>query len=332
MTDTTTEAPSPYQWYWDQLAGKAVAVDHNTPMSGCYRSQYKDKQTGEITLNAYVYWYVDDQLYCLRNGKLMDEQRARETWPYVALKAISQEMVDAFMETGRWPDESEASHADRQVMKSTDDNAPDPTSIAGLTARLTALEAEAKTLLNAGAAKDKPTADRAADLANTIAGLATTMEAKRVAEKQPHLDAGRAVDRTWQPLVARADAAKGNLKVKVVNPWLTAENKRISEETAAKQAELLRTAEEARRNNAPPPDVVTAPIVPPKPVTAGSFGRRVHSQAQWSGLIEDRLKFLAHCKDHPYITEALEKIAAQYAKGERPEVPGLSYHEGSRAV
>ena len=106
---------------------------------------------------------------------------------------------------------------------------PDDTPEA-ITQRLDDLAREAERLIAAGAASDQATADQASDLGNTFGELEAKTEALRIAEKQPHIEAGRAVDGKWVPLRDRAEDLKKRIKAVVVTPWLT---KRKDETTKA---------------------------------------------------------------------------------------------------
>jgi hypothetical protein len=81
-------------------------------------------------------------------------------------------------------------------------------------------------------------------------------EAKRKAEKEPHLEAGRAVDAAWKPVTTKCDAAAKEIKAKLT-PYRV-EKQRIKDEAARKAREEAerkeREAQEALQNAEAPLD------------------------------------------------------------------------------
>lgn len=92
-------------------------------------------------------------------------------------------------------------------------------------------------------------ADDLSNLLNMVRAAEKRAEDARKAEKQPHLDAGRAVDARYKPLTERTKAASGAIKT-ALTPWLQKQEaeKRAREEAARREAEeKRRAAEEAMR-------------------------------------------------------------------------------------
>ena len=70
-------------------------------------------------------------------------------------------------------------------------------------------------------------------------------EAKRKAEKEPHLEAGRAVDAAWKPVLSRLDAAADHIK-DLLTPYRVAKQK-AKDEAARKAREEAEAKEAAAR-------------------------------------------------------------------------------------
>jgi hypothetical protein len=66
-------------------------------------------------------------------------------------------------------------------------------------------------------------------------------EAKRVEEKEPHLEAGRAVDAAWKPITTRCDAAADEIK-RLLTPYRVAKQ-------AAKDAAAAKARQEAEERS-----------------------------------------------------------------------------------
>lgn len=120
--------------------------------------------------------------------------------------------------------------------------------------KLLAREAELKQtgnlwLANTNAIQDQETADALSGFLKQVTLLRSDADAARKNEKQPHLDAARAVDEKWNPLIKRADKTKELLEPRL-KAWLQ-KKRREQEEEARRQREEAerkrREAEEAQR-------------------------------------------------------------------------------------
>jgi hypothetical protein len=94
-----------------------------------------------------------------------------------------------------------------------------------------------------------------------------------VKEKEPHLEAGKAVDAKWQPLVKKAKAGADEVKGAIA-AWET-EKLRRQREIERQQQEELRRQEEARRsaeaaNEAQAPQQEAEVLLAPSPVPAAA--------------------------------------------------------------
>lgn len=82
-------------------------------------------------------------------------------------------------------------------------------------------------------------------LAKDIRALKNKAEDSRKTEKEPHLEAGRAVDAAYKPVTARCDAALAEIKA-LLTPYRVAKQKARDEAERKAREEAERKAEEAR--------------------------------------------------------------------------------------
>lgn len=78
--------------------------------------------------------------------------------------------------------------------------------------------------------------------------LGKEIDGQRDAEKRPHLEAGRAIDATYKPLVAGCEAIRTSLR-STLQAWMN-EREREARRIADEKARALREAEEAARSTA----------------------------------------------------------------------------------
>jgi hypothetical protein len=266
-------------------------VDH--PLSGRYR--YRSKKTGEHVPVAY--WRDGDgNLLCRYGNTMLSEQRANEIWPFCAKTPISQAVYKERLSTGRWPGESEAATQDRrnEPSEETAQTAPDVSS------RLEVLAIEAEAMIQRGAAPDQHEADRAADLSDRLQKIEKRCTDLHKVDKEPHLEAGRVVDRTWFPLRDRAENLKKRLKAAVIGPFLKAKQDVLD-------AEHKRRQEAALTTDAP------LPAAPPR-AAAGSVGRKVTQRKQPRGEITDMPAFLLAIQNREDTREFCQGIANACAR------------------
>lgn len=84
-----------------------------------------------------------------------------------------------------------------------------------------------------------------ADLLKQVREASKDSEKMRKAEKEPHLEAGRAVDATWKPITDRCKAAADEIKVKLT-PYRAAKQA-AKDEAARKAREEAQAKEQAAR-------------------------------------------------------------------------------------
>lgn len=193
-------------------------------------------------------------------------------------------------------------------------------------------------------------AGEASDLIKLAKKLAKDIDDKRKEEKQPHLDAGRQIDGTYNPL---ADAAKK--AVASVEKALTAfvvEQKRKAEE-ARREAER-KAAEEAEKARRLQNDALLAEDAAASAKAAENEAKLVAAEEKQAGNVKGSEGFRAsglrtirkakitnatmlvtHYMARPEVIELCERLAnadIRAAKGEQVAIPGIEVVETEQLV
>jgi hypothetical protein len=284
-----------WTWWQNALVGVVAPIHDGDPQTGYYRIRRK----GRDGFLPVAYWKdaKSGEQRCHMDGQDLDLQRGMEIWPFASKQPVTHEAYWKRLNTGKWPDESAAVVGHNA--------APLDDSTAAIAERIADLAREAEKLIAAGAAPSQEISDQASDLANTFGELENKVTALHRAEKQPHLDAGRAVDTKWFGLRDKAADLKRRLKAAVVTPFLT---KKADEVAKANVAAIASgTAPEA---------------LPQQRLTAGSSKRQTALRTQTSAEVTDWPALLAALKDHPDIREAAQRVANASAKA-GVELPGM---------
>jgi len=157
-------------------------------------------------------------------------------------------------------------------------------------------------------------------------------EKKHKKEKEPHLEAGRAVDKRWLPNVKRARAAADEIRAKM-GAYETEKLRKQREIEAARLAAELAARKEAEKENAstpvePVPDPVAAA---PTPIR-GSYGRAASvSVINVVTAITDQDALYRFLRDHPDLKECMFDLAKRaVAKGHT--VPGVTVEEQAKVA
>lgn len=307
MTDTaTTQRKDPNNWSWwlNALKGEVAPIHDGDPQPGFYRVRRK----GRDVESACAFWFDSGtgDLRCHMDGQNFDLQRALEIWPYASKKPVTKEAYGERIRDGKWPGDNAAVVGHNA--------APVGDDAASIADRIEDLSREAAKLIAAGAAKTEAESDQASDLANTFGELEGKTKDLHKAEKDPHLEAGRVVDRKWFPLRDRAAELKTNLKRVVVTPFLTKKNDEI------KKAQTAAVA-----------SGVAPDALPQVRTTAGSSKRATGLRTYYRAEITDKAQLLESLKDHPDVVACIQKIA-DAAASKKLALPGCKVIEEQRAA
>jgi hypothetical protein len=225
-------------------------------------------------------WRSSDKFLPIQADAIVD------AFSWVSMNPVSYEDAQAYADTGRWPDQIAPVEIDADL-------APHERADAELSAQR---EAMAKWFAEVGTIKTQDQATKAGNFADVFAKLEKASDEARKLEKEPHLEAGRAVDAKWQPVVKRAGELKAWAK-KATEPFLIAERARIvAEEKAAADARAKAAAEAEQRRRqaeaagAPPPEPEAAPLPAPPPAKAKAG--KVHLRTETVHEVENPAAFL----------------------------------------
>jgi hypothetical protein len=336
------------EWdFWiEQLGGGAPETTPGRPHSGFYRDRYYaptgDGKKREKRSRAVAIWQQDGEFICTvtvgYQPRHLDEIDA--LFANCCRAPITRDLYMLIADGGAWPDEVPA--VDRIV--STSDNEPELSPSQKLEAELNDVKDKARSWFAEIGKKitTQEQSDKAGNFANEFAKLQKKAEDTHKVEKAPHLEAGRAVDAAWKPLVTAAEEAKKWAK-KAAEGFLIAEQKRLDDErkkleqeaeAARKAAGAALMAAEAKAAEAGVPVEVELPVVPhvpaqPERAKAGTSGRSISIRQRTEYQIADlpaAVAYLAALEKPPVdFVEAVQKAVNRIASS-GVTVPGVNPH------
>lgn len=311
-----------WSWWRDAIAGKPVEINPDTPKSGFYKKRAgKDGKW----LPVMIRFDNDGVLRC----RVGDDSAAdpHDVWTWVAGNPVSKEDAKVAFETGSFPGEVAA----------IGDNSGD----LSLAEQIKEFASQALGWFRKHGVTDKKSSDMAANYRAELLRLAKSADGEREAEKRPHLEASRAVDAKFKPLIEEANSAANELRDGLTK-WMRAEEARLEAERQAKYeaerkaAEIARKAAEEQRAKQMAEDPIAAltsdpeplPELPPVPEpvkiqAGGQRGRKTGFREVTKYVVTDYAAALAHVKDHPDVRAAVEKVCAAQAKA-GAAVPGVT--------
>lgn len=340
-----------WDWYRAALAAKNAGkplppVSEGHPQFGFYFAK-ASKQGGRIP----VCIYADKSGEIVARWGIRAEHRFEDAgakWTWIADNPIDRESYTFAWSEGTWPDGTPTT---APALQSGSNLPTDP--FERLMAEVDDKVEQAEILLGriGVATADKTAADTARNIQAGLLALIKTADTMHKAEKQPHLDAGKAVDDKFRFRETVKDMA-GRLRT-VFENWMRAEEararaeaeKRHREEMARAQAERERIeAERAAKLRDDPvaaltedePELPELPLAPePVKVNAGGgVGRAAGLRSVWVPEIIDIEATLKHYAKHPEIRKAIEKIVNSEARihKEATKIPGVKMREDRRAA
>ena len=204
--------------------------------------------------------------------------------------------------------------------------------IEDLQSRISALAGQDVTDTNAGEFRD---------MIGLAAALSKDIEARRKEVKQPHIDAGKEIDGTFNPLKQAAERAADPLKAKLQT--FLQEQRREAEE--AERAARRKAEEEARRAAALADDPLLGDEVQATAKTAEQEAKLVEAETKakstikgsegfraatlrktYKGQVQDAELMVSYYRNHPDVVALCERLAnadIRAAKGEAIEIPGV---------
>lgn len=262
------ELPDPYAYWRNALVGTFGPIHDSDCQAGFWR---KRASRGGPFLPVAT-WIQNGRMVAIVDGKETDPA---ELWTYICRYPITEEQYHNRVQTGTWHDMDSA--VDESLAPPPiGHNAPPQDDADILAAQIAAASANAKAYETI---TDDTTAAKAQSARARLNELSRDADKRREALKRPHLEAGKAIDTRWNPLVKAAKAAAD-----AIARALSAHETRKAREAA----EVARNAEEERQrdlaaelaqNPQAPPEFVAqhAPKAEPAPAPVttirGAYGR-----------------------------------------------------------
>ena len=324
-----------FQNWRDALAGKEAALHADLPNPGYYKLRNgKDGPWLPVAI-----WRKDGSLVCRVACEMRDPL---DVWTWAAKNPVSKDDAKHAFENGTWPGDVAIGHNSGDM--SLEDEIRDAVG-------------QALDWLKVTPIADKTTADMAANYRARLLDLSKKAEAEREAKVRPHIDAQKAINADYKPLVdsakVAADTVRGKLSVylaaeedkarkaaaeaaRIENEKRMAEFQRQQAEARAAHAEAMAKAAADRANEPPPPmpEIETPVFVAPDPVklqAGGQRGKKASLRTMTRYEMNDYAAALAHVREHPDVIAAVEKVAFAQARA-GATVPGVRSYEEKVAV
>jgi hypothetical protein len=253
-----------------------------------------------------------------------------DIWSYVCQHPVHEADYLAAFESGQWPDDPP------EPMTPPIDADPPKNKFASAKNML-AGEIETGALYLATSVETKEQADKVSVLATRVGKLAKRAEDIRKAEKQPHLDAGRAVDAKWAEIIDGARDLVARLK-KHVEPFLLAQRKAEEERRRAEHER----ADELRRQAATANDPDTREELTrqahdadreaaPRNPSAGRTGAKVALRTVYVAVITDYDACYAALKEHNDMRSFVQQLADRACRAKVP-LAGVEFRAEEKAA
>ena len=315
------------------LAGERIDIT-DEPLPGFYRAR-RSKQEKHIKVGVAIWLDPSGKLMCLKGSEMVPPHFV---WPYCTKEPITEEAYREWARTGKWPDIDEAVQSPPAPPGEGHNLPPDEVEI--LKDQIESAKAGAEKYAEIA---DDETAKAAQSLRARLLELSGEADKKREAEKKPHLEAGKAVDAKWQPLVKSAKAVADQVRAAIA-AWET-KKLRVAREVEEKRRKAL---EELAKLDAPlivdAPESAPAameihheqgssPALKPAPVKGGYGKAASVSVVKIVEEITDHYALFQFLWDRPEFDNALHEILLEQAqravdKGMTP--PGVKIEERAK--
>lgn len=298
----------PWQWWYDRLTGKPTQANPDNPQAGFYRKSSKEHYGARKTFTPVAYWPENGKLKCREGDVNVDEFRGMELWNRVNQQPVTEEAFrEVAQHNGRWPDEHE--------LVPMGDNLPpeEEDTYESLKDKIENLGHEAKRRLDDGPPiTDQNEADQIANLADRLAELWKRADTLRKAERKPHDEALKTIQKKWSGILTLAESYR-NLKYALLTPWL----KRVGQ-TQKEQAEAAEAAG-------------TTSVAEPSRPRAGTRGRAMSLKTLKRAEITDYDEVLKFFSQNPEIKQLVQDLASRWVRTGQA-VPGTKVIEEQSAV
>ena len=218
-------------------------------------------------------------------------------------------------------------------------------------ARIEALYGEAKHWADGAEVDSEEIAEGLSTLINELRKAGKDADKLRKDQKQPHLEAGKAVDAQFKPLTDKVKRATDACKAAMV-PWL----RKLEEQQRAEAEEARRLAEEqeraaqeaalkADRTNLDEVEAAEEQIQAAKAAeaeakkaerakanTANRGGKAIGLRTVYTPVLEDPAAAFFHYTPNEELNAVLLKLAGADVRAGKREIPGFTIKEEKRAV
>lgn len=315
-----------YSWWQRAIAGEKIGgptlpIYEGEPQPGFFRRRIS--RAGPYT--GVAIFEHDGKLVAVQDKKAADPL---EIWTWVAKYPITEAAYRQWESTGVWPDE------DQGVTESLAVTAPPPNRESMLQAitdvvlpvgeRLLGhnnppqdeaeilkgqIDAASANMADYAEIRDDTGAAKAQSLRSRLLELSGTADKRRETEKAPHLEAGKAVDAKWQPLVRAAKAAADTLR-SAMSAYETRkmQAEKVAAEAAAKAA-AAKPAPKGAESAVLPATTTTAPVPEANTTVRGAYGRAASVKLVKVAVVKDQDAAYAAMRTHKELVELIAKLA-----------------------
>lgn len=310
-----------YDYWRNALAGVFGPIHDGEPQPGFYRL----RRRGQIDQPVAI-WRGPNGMCCTVSDR---EDDANEIWTFVADKPISEDIYRAVVDGAAWPDVAPS------VAAPTNSESADPADI--LRDQIEACKAD---LALFATITDDTQQAAAQSLRARLLELSRDADKTREKLKAPHLEAGKAVDAKWQPLVKDAKGAADTIS-KAMSAWETEKDRRAKAERERAQ-KAQREMEEAARAAIeagmakPIADSLMEAIekIAPAPMAApikGAYGRAASVRTVRVAKVVDFDSLYIAIKENVELRACMQKIAQQIVSAGET-VAGVEVSEEKRVA
>lgn len=283
---------SDYSYWQARLAGHNVAPQLDVPQCGFFRDR-QDRpvayyMTGAVpsTLAPLTCVRVDAEGY-----KVLDEGEARDLWNWVCVNPVTEEAWRAAADGQDWPD----------GVPGMRHNAPPQDSPE--MQRLVLIDTAEMWVKSNPEVATKNAADQASKLIKDLRTEYGALEDEEKEKKKPYQNFVETVRDQYREL--RKPIGELGVKIKaLLQPWLTAEAKRVEDARLAAIEENRAKQQRGERASAPVPAA-----------SAGRRGSKVGLRKFYSAAIADFDRAYRNAKDEYEMKEALQVVANRFARG-----------------
>lgn len=323
-----------WSWYFSALKdptqiGKTLLAAESDPQQGYYRCRLKDGQWEPV---AIFYPEGSDQIVGYRNGKEVRDVNA--LWVWCLRNPITFEAYEKAMAGDGFDDEPAKT-------RGIGDNSGDADPLDAISIELAGEIEQVRDFMHQPV-ENQSQADRLGIWAKRLTDLAKKADNYRVVEKQPHLDASRAVDDRWREPITEAKDWAAKAK-KHIEPFLIAQRRaeeerqrqaRAEADAAARAAaEAVRKAQESDQQSEKEREAAqreaerlsaqakqAAKDAEERKVNAGRTGARVSVRTEKVGVVTDYAKAAVAlvAMKHPDMVDTIDKLAQRAAKAGMP--------------